>query len=56
MEIFPEKISVAVFVTVLMTGPTLNAATLYTQVAIFHIPNFSHEIICYVCLKLTRLG
>uniref|UniRef100_M1CFZ9 Methylketone synthase Ib n=1 Tax=Solanum tuberosum TaxID=4113 RepID=M1CFZ9_SOLTU len=31
MEIFPEKISVAVFVTALMPGPTLNAATLYTQ-------------------------
>ncbi|KAK4724706.1 hypothetical protein R3W88_027485 [Solanum pinnatisectum] len=31
MEIFPEKIPVAVFVTALMPGPTLNAATLYTQ-------------------------
>ncbi|XP_015163708.1 salicylic acid-binding protein 2-like [Solanum tuberosum] len=47
MEIFPEKISVAVFVTALMPGPTLNAATLYTQVPIFHNPNLSHEIICY---------
>ncbi|TMW85432.1 hypothetical protein EJD97_023164 [Solanum chilense] len=31
MERFPEKISVAVFVTALMPGPTLNATTLLTK-------------------------
>ncbi|MCE5166255.1 hypothetical protein HAX54_016503, partial [Datura stramonium] len=31
MEIFPEKISVAVFVTALMPGPTLNATTIFTD-------------------------
>ncbi|KAK4724705.1 hypothetical protein R3W88_027484 [Solanum pinnatisectum] len=31
MESFPEKISVSVFITALMPGPTLNASTVYTQ-------------------------
>ncbi|KAK4378397.1 hypothetical protein RND71_000259 [Anisodus tanguticus] len=31
MESFPEKISVAVFVTALMPGPTLNATTIFTE-------------------------
>ncbi|XP_059314101.1 methyl jasmonate esterase 1-like [Lycium ferocissimum] len=31
MESFPEKISVAVFVTALMPGPTLNATTIFTD-------------------------
>ncbi|XP_059294613.1 methyl jasmonate esterase 1-like [Lycium ferocissimum] len=32
MESFPEKISVAIFVTTLMLGPTLNATTIYNEV------------------------
>uniref|UniRef100_M1CG04 Methylketone synthase I n=1 Tax=Solanum tuberosum TaxID=4113 RepID=M1CG04_SOLTU len=31
MESFPEKISVAVFVTALMPGPTFNASTVFTE-------------------------
>ncbi|PHT64392.1 Methylesterase 10 [Capsicum annuum] len=45
IETFPEKILVAVFVTALMPGPTLNASTVYTKVPIFHNPNFSKEVI-----------
>ncbi|KAK4740084.1 hypothetical protein R3W88_003781 [Solanum pinnatisectum] len=35
MESFPEKVSVAVFVTALMPGQTLNAATIYTELLAF---------------------
>ncbi|PHT41975.1 hypothetical protein CQW23_20829 [Capsicum baccatum] len=31
METFPEKISVAIFVTALMPGPNLNVTTIYTE-------------------------
>lgn len=33
MEIFPEKISVSVFVTAGMPGPTLNATTVFIEVS-----------------------
>jgi len=33
MESFPEKISVAVFVTALMPGPMLDAATIFNEVS-----------------------
>ncbi|WMV45142.1 hypothetical protein MTR67_038527 [Solanum verrucosum] len=47
MELFPGKISGAVFVAGLMPGPNINASTVYIEVPNFHIPIFSHEIICY---------
>ena len=35
METFPEKISVAVFLSGLMPGPNIDATTVYTKVPIF---------------------
>ncbi|PHT64398.1 hypothetical protein T459_31749 [Capsicum annuum] len=52
MESFPEKIAVSVFLTALMPGPNINASTVQAKVPICHIPNFSHEMICYVCFHL----
>ena len=38
MELFPEKISGAVFVAGLMPGPNINASNVYIEVPNLHIP------------------
>lgn len=45
MESFPEKISVAVFVTALMPGRTVNATTIYTEASRGATPQLDNRLI-----------
>lgn len=47
MEMFPEKISVAVFVTAYMPGPSLNATTVLREVLLLLFSRSMYKILSY---------